>query len=768
MFLPVEVAMPPSLFQHFSFQVRFVRLSPVVVALSGGLMVALVWVAALGLVDRPSTSESAVSSVVVVTSIASALLLAMTAALLWTLRVSERRFAHLKSERDLLSQIVQSEPACVKVVSRDLKLLEMNEAGLRMIGAQDMASVRNADLTDVLHPEHSEQFKDLNDRVFGGASITDKFRIISLDGTVRWMETHAAPLYGRDGNVDAHVAVTYDVSERIRIERRLEASTSRLSALIDTAVDGVLVLARDGKIERRNPAASELFGEVDATLSEQNFMDLLSREVEDNGSLARVESFETFVGRYRDASAPGSIQASFEEIGRRSTGDAFPVLVSLGEVAESAGGGFVVIVHDLSNRVRTQSQLAQAQKMEAIGQLSGGIAHDFNNLLTVIMGNAQLLEEELGEGRADSDQMETASMISEAGQRGVALTQRLLSFGRRQVLQPVSTQCDVLVRDMQGWLRRTLRDDIAVTTRLEENLHPIYADRSQLDTALLNLAINAQDALPEGGELIFSAHNLNVREEEDAQLLNLRRGSYVVLSVTDNGAGMSAEVRERALDPFFTTKEVGKGTGLGLSMVYGFAKQSGGHLTITSDVGLGTTIRIYLPADNGGARDKQQSKTVAIEQPAEVSSVCVGGKILVVEDDPLVRAYVTHCLRNLGYKSLAATDGAEALSKLGSMTDIDMVITDAVMPGGVSGIELSDRAAQLRPGLPVVLMSGYATESLEKKGRLRPNTPFLSKPFRREALADLVVKSLSARDGGHGEVSAEPASSSSDLIRMSV
>jgi PAS domain S-box-containing protein len=731
-------------------------------------MVALVWVAALGLVENPSTSASSVTSVVGVTSIASALLLAMTAALLWSLRSSERIFARLKSERDLLSQIVQSEPACVKVVSRDLKLLEMNGAGLRMIGAPDMASVRNADLRDVIHPEHSAQFQDLNDRVFEGASLTDKFRIISLDGTVRWMETHAAPLYGRDGNVDAHVAVTYDVSERVQIERKLEASTSRLSALIDTAVDGVLVLGRGGKIERRNPAASELFGEVDATLPDQNFMDLLSREGEENGSLAQAETFETFVGRYRDASASGSIQASFEEIGRRRTGDTFPVLVSLGEVAESAGGGFVVIVHDLTNRIRTQSQLAQAQKMEAVGQLSGGIAHDFNNLLTVILGNAQLLEEELGEGGAASDQVETATMISEAGQRGVALTQRLLSFGRRQVLQPVSTQCDVLVRDMQGWLRRTLRDDIAVTTRLEENLHPIYADRSQLDTALLNLAINAQDALPDGGKLIFSAHNLNVREEEDAQLLNLRRGSYVVLSVTDNGAGMSAEVRERALDPFFTTKEVGKGTGLGLSMVYGFAKQSGGHLTITSDVGLGTTIRIYLPADEGMDKEQHESKVFALKQTDEDSRRCVGAKVLVVEDDPLVRTYVTHCLRSLGYQSLAATDGAEALSKLDSMADIDMVITDAVMPGGVSGIELSDRAAQLHPGVPVVLMSGYATESLEKKGRLRPHTPFLSKPFRRETLAAIVAKNLAARGVRHRDVFAAPASSSSDLIRMSM
>lgn len=763
--------MPPSIFQDSSFQIRAVRLSPFAVAGCGALMVLFVWIGAWGLIDRlPVTGRASMEvSVGGAASLASVLLAAMTAASARTLRSWERTFARLKSERDLLSQIVQSEPACVKVVSRDLKLLEMNAAGLRMIGAPDMESVREADLRDVVHPEHLKQFERLNERVFQGSSLTEKFRIISLDGTMRWMETHAAPLYGGGGKVDAHVAVTYDVSERVQIERKLEASTSRLSALIDTAVDGVLVVARDGTIERLNPAARDLFGDADSTLDENNFMELLSSERGEKGASAPDESFESFVERYREASAAESIRVSFEETGRRSAGDTFPVLVSLGEVAESAGGGFVVIAHDLTSRVRTQSQLAQAQKMEAVGQLSGGIAHDFNNLLTVIMGNAQILEEELEEGQAASEQIEMASMISEAGQRGVALTQRLLSFGRRQVLQPVSTRCDVLVRDMQGWLSRTLRDDIAVETRLEENLYPIYADRSQLDTALLNLAINAQDALPDGGDLVFSAHNLNVREQEDARLLNLRCGSYVVLSVTDNGEGMTAEVRERALDPFFTTKDVGKGTGLGLSMVYGFAKQSGGHLTITSDLGLGTTIRIYLPASEAMGEDKQESKAVAVNRDGEDSRRHAGAKILVVEDDPLVRAYVTHCLRSLGYQSLAATDGAEALGKLGAVADIDMVITDAVMPGGVSGIELSDRAARLYPGVPVVLMSGYATESLQKKGRLRPNTPFLSKPFRREALAELVAMNLSERamePRGAGEEAER--SSSSGLIRMSV
>ncbi len=768
--------MQPSFLDQRPSQMNHTKPRPFAAVAGGVTTLAIVWLAAFrgGGIDGSSVEQLTSSAGGMVALVASVVIVVLIAGSYARIRTLTRRFERIVGERDLLSQIVQSEPACVKVVSRDLKLLEMNAAGLRMIGAPDMESVRNADLRAVIHPEHVAQFDGLNDRVFEGSSLTDQFRIISLDGTLRWMETHAAPLYGVDGRVEAHVAVTYDISERVRIEKKLEASTSRLSALIDTAVDGVLVLSGDGVIERLNPAATTLF----EARPGDNFADLVGDHKDRQGG---SENFSDLVARYRRGSSSELLRLSFEETGRKSSGDMFPMLASFGEVAQGAGGGFVVTVHDLTSRLRTQAQLAHAQKMEAVGQLSGGIAHDFNNLLTVIMGNAQLLEEELGEQESAGVQMQTAAMISEAGERGVALTQRLLAFGRRQVLQPVSTRCDVLVRDMQGWLSRTLRDDIAVETRLEENLFPIYADRSQLDTALLNLAINAQDALSDGGVLVFSAHNLNVREQEDARLLNLSCGAYVVLSVTDNGSGMSPEVRARALDPFFTTKEVGKGTGLGLSMVYGFAKQSGGHLTITSDVGLGTTIRIYLPADVAMAETQKAPTVVAVERDGEPHHHHAGAKILVVEDDSLVRAYVTHSLRSMGYQSLAATDGTEALAKLSSVPDIDMVITDAVMPGGVSGIELSDRAARLHPGVPVVLMSGYATESLRKKGRLRPNTPFLSKPFRREALAELVAKSLSQQvvveRGERGSLTAGEAgglpsssssSSSSALIRMSV
>ncbi|MGB1699230.1 MAG: PAS domain S-box protein, partial [Nannocystaceae bacterium] len=604
-----------------------------------------------------------------------------------------RRIGILEIERDFLKQMVEGEPACVKLVSKDMKLLEMNPAGLNMIGAPSLDAVRGADLSEVVHPDFIGVFRELNERVFAGESRTERFRIISLDGTHRWMESHAAPLFGRDGEVTAHLAVTYDVSERMEIEQRLEASTSRLNALIDTAADGVLVLSSDGVIERLNPAATSLF----EARPGENFADLIG---DDNDRHGGSENFSDLVARYRRESSSELLRLSFEETGRKSSGDTFPMLVSFGEVAQGAGGGFVVTVHDLTSRLRTQAQLAQAQKMEAVGQLSGGIAHDFNNLLTVIMGNAQLLEESSEHDAPDEERLEASSMIMEAGERGVALTQRLLAFGRRQVLQPVSTQCDVLVRDMQGWLKRTLRDDISVRVRLDSGLYPIFADRSQLDTALLNLAINAQDALPHGGQLTLSAYNLTLHEEEEARALNLDPGTYVVLSVTDDGAGMSDAVKTKALEPFFTTKDVGKGTGLGLSMVYGFAKQSGGHLTIKSEQGVGTTVGIYLPADTASVTGRNNAELFSAIRRSEEHERHRGAKILVVEDDALVRAYVSRCLRSLGYQALTAHDGVEGLMLLDSVPDIDMVITDAVMPGGMSGIELSDRAAERHSGIP--------------------------------------------------------------------
>ena len=375
--------------------------------------------------------------------------------------------------------------------------------------------------------------------------------------------------------------------------------------------------------------------------------------------------------------------------------------------------------------------------MEAVGQLSGGIAHDFNNLLTVIIGNAELLNEAL---RAWPDLQKLATTVRSAGERGAELTRRLLAFSRRQTLIPKEIDCNQLVDSMWQIVRRTIREDIDIKKDLDAGLWRVYADQPQLESALLNLSINSQDAMPGGGSINITTSNMMLDEQYRDQNPEVPPGRYVMISLTDTGEGMSAEVLQHVFEPFYTTKDVGKGTGLGLSMVYGFVKQSNGHLTIYSEPGLGTTVRIYLPAMTSSESPQEDSPNA---QAREDYARSTGAEnILVVEDDMFVRTYAITCLETLGYRVIAAVDGREALALLAGGIEIDGLFTDVVMPGGINGWELIDRARRLRPGLPVLLCSGYAIETLGAHGRLPDDVVFLNKPYTKADLAGYLRRAL--------------------------
>ena len=410
--------------------------------------------------------------------------------------------------------------------------------------------------------------------------------------------------------------------------------------------------------------------------------------------------------------------------------------LSVGQALQDGESIFVGIIHDLTERKRSEEQLVQAQKMETVGQLSAGIAHDFNNLLTVMIGNAENLSETL---KARPDLRELSDLIIAAGERGAELTQRLLAFSRRQTLQPVSIDCNHLVERMRQLLRRTLREDIEIKTSVDPELRPAFADSAQLESAILNLALNAQDAMPGGGCLSLHTANAVLDERDQHEHPEVAAGDYVMISVTDDGEGMTLGTLERAFEPFFTTKEVGKGSGLGLSMVYGFVKQSNGNVSIYSEGGLGTTVRLYLPAASSATGH-------AAGPPIVVGKVPPGGHetVLVAEDDPFVRGYAVTCLESLGYRVITAVDGKEALGQLGRATKIDILFTDIVMPGGISGWELAERAQQLRPGLKVLLTSGYPLETLVARGRHPANVFILNKPYRKADLARRLRESLEA------------------------
>jgi CheY-like chemotaxis protein len=374
--------------------------------------------------------------------------------------------------------------------------------------------------------------------------------------------------------------------------------------------------------------------------------------------------------------------------------------------------------------------------MEAVGQLTGGVAHDFNNLLTVVLGNLELLRDVAGADRAGRPFIDIAIR---AGERGAELTQRLLAFSRRHPLQPAATDVNAAIAGAIELIRRTLREDIAVSTALDHGTWRAMIDPGQLENALVNLAVNAQDAMPAGGELTIESGNVRLDTDYARRNAEVPSGDYVMIAVTDSGIGMPQDVLRRAFEPFFTTKDVGKGSGLGLSMIYGFAKQSGGHVKIYSEVGHGTTVRIYLP--RLAADDEEDAPQPAAAAPARATG---GETILAVEDDPDVRQYVTHALRRAGYAVLEAENGPAALEILEGGIAIDLLFTDVIMPGGMNGRDLADRAAAIRPRLKVLFSSGYSENAIIHHGRLDKGVSFLGKPYTRDDLARKVREVLDA------------------------
>jgi len=523
----------------------------------------------------------------------------------------------------------------------------------------------------------------------------------------------------KENGTTAFVGIIHDLTERKRVERALQESANRLKAVVDTAVDGVILIDMQGVITMFNPACERLFG--------YRADEVVGRNVKILMPAPYRGEHDRYLANYLHTGERKIIGIGREVTGQRKDGTTFPMDLSVGEAKQEDGSIFVGMIHDLTSRKRTEEQLAQAQKMEAVGQLSGGLAHDFNNLLTVVVGNAETLSLAL---KARPDLKQAADMIATAGERGAELTRRLLAFSRRQMLQPAQINCNRLIDSMQRMLWRTLREDIEIRIALAPDLWPAFADPGQLESAILNLAINARDAMPNGGGLSISTANVAVDEHYRDRYPEVTPGNYILIAVTDTGDGMAPEVLARAFEPFFTTKEVGKGSGLGLSMVYGFLKQSNGHVSIYSEVGLGTTVRLYLPAHNTMPADLTAAQAGAEGEPPRGRET-----ILVTEDDPFVRAYVVSALQDLGYRVIAAEDAREALKHLTEGGEIDLLFTDIVMPGGMNGWELAERAQQIRPGLRLLFTSGYALETLVARGRIHPDTAILNKPYRRPELA---------------------------------
>jgi signal transduction histidine kinase/ActR/RegA family two-component response regulator len=448
----------------------------------------------------------------------------------------------------------------------------------------------------------------------------------------------------------------------------------------------------------------------------------------------RFERELVATGRYLELAAfriePASrrqVAVLFQDITARKRAEA--AIKHLNETLEAR------IAEAIAERKQAEEALRQSQKMEAVGQLTGGIAHDFNNLLTGIIGSLELLETRLRQGRT-SELHRYVAVAQGASKRAAALTHRLLAFSRRQTLDAKPTDVNRLVMDMEELIRRTVGPQITLEVVTAGGLWPALIDASQLESALLNLCINARDAMPEGGRITIETANKWL-DDRTAKERDLPPGQYLSVCVTDTGTGMTPEVMARAFDPFFTTKPLGQGTGLGLSMVYGFVRQSGGQVRIYSEVGSGTTMCLYLPRHHGASPE-----TVASTATAKTTRERTGKTVLVVDDEPSVRMLVTEVLEEHGYGGIEASDGPSGLRVLESDARIDLLITDVGLPGGLNGRQLADAARTTRPDLKVLFITGYAENAIIGNGQLAPGMRILTKPFVMTTLAERIAEMI--------------------------
>jgi len=490
--------------------------------------------------------------------------------------------------------------------------------------------------------------------------------------------------------------------------------------LMRQASDAIFILDPQGQVLEANRRAEEMLGRPSSEIHGQSWRSFVSAaELEADGNL------------FRKLRTEGAIRADNLHLVRT---DGRPVCVDFSASLVEVGGEHVIlaIAHDVTQRVRLEQQLRQSQKMEAIGRLAGGVAHDFNNLLTIINGYGEIL---LGALRPEDPMWELVAEIRQAGMRGASLTRQLLAFSRQQVIAPQVLDLNSVVADVDKMLRRLIGEDIVLTTRMDPALGSVKADPGQIEQVLLNLAVNARDAMPKGGRLTIETANVELDANCPDARPEVRPGRYIQLAVSDTGCGMDEATKAHLFEPFFTTKGVGKGTGLGLATVYGIVKQASGCIYIYSEPGRGATFKIYLP--------RIEEAVPAKHAQAGVTRSSVGTEtILLVEDEDAVRALTRHVLQKSGYKVLEARHGGEALRLCGRHREpIHLLLTDVVMPE-MGGRELADCLISLRPEMKVLYLSGYTDDAVVRHGILTAESAFLQKPFSVETLTRKVREVL--------------------------
>ncbi|WP_409523065.1 PAS domain-containing protein [Nitrincola sp. MINF-07-Sa-05] len=641
----------------------------------------------------------------------------------------EGAFMDVSSQKRIEKELALSEnnfrkladamPIIVWTTKPDGKIEYFNTQLSRFTGVPTDALTKPGGWLMIIHPDDRENaVESWQKAAYNQDSYHVEFRILRADGIYVWHLTRATPIRNADGVIVRYYGTSIDVQELKDLQSETEYLAQRLRSTIESITDGFFTLDKQFRFTFINSKAQ--------TILKRDHDQLIGNIIWEVTDIPQDSELIRQFYITLDSHQATAFETHWEADDMWLDVRTYP-----------ATDGLTAYLQDITQQRKDQEQLRQAQRLESLGHLTGGIAHDFNNLLTVIMGNAELLMEEIS---PEDDKWPLAEIISNAANRGSQLTSRLLAFARRQPLDPKIIDINQAVRNMTSLLQHTLGEHIEISLIALPDIWPAMVDPGQLESALLNLAINARDAMPSGGKLTIETNNVELDESYAAHHGEIAPGEYVVLALSDTGSGISHEHLARVFEPFFTTKEKGKGTGLGLSMVYGFVKQSEGHINIYSELGEGTTIRIYLPR----AADSSEELPTT---PTEVQSSHEGHEtLLLVEDDELVLQFAKRQLELAGYNVITAENGPIALDIFKSSEDIDLLFTDVVMPGGMSGRDLAGLCQLHNPSLKVLYTSGYTQNSIVHNGRLDPGVLLLEKPYKRHDLLQKVREALSSHN----------------------
>ncbi len=636
----------------------------------------------------------------------------------------KRAVEALQQSEEYYRSLIENTLDIIAVLETDGLVRYRSPSFARTFGYSE-AAIEGANVFSLIHPDDRPHVHQILEKGARQSGNTDYFecRVRHQDGTWRVLES-IGRRFAAESSVNGYVLNSRDVTERKQAEEQLRELNETLRAVIETSPLAIYALDLSGAIRSWNSAAERIFGYSEREVAGQPVSSLYVEE-------------EQVVRQRIDDAANGHLAVGAEQRCRRLDGSTIDVSVWNAQLRDAAGTvtGIVEAVADNTERKRLEEQFRQVQKMEAVGRLAGGVAHDFNNLLTVITGYCQMILDQIGASSPIYGDME---QVVKAADRATALTKQLLAFSRRQIVQPKVIDLGKLVADVQPMVKRLLGANVELAVNAQADLGKVRVDPGQIEQVIVNLAVNARDAMPDDGMLAVHIRNTSLDADNPPHPLNLPAGDYVLLEVIDTGVGMDAHTLSHLFEPFFTTKEKGKGTGLGLSTSYGIVKQNHGEIFVESEPGVGTTFSIYLPMV---AEDPEASPGPDKATPAFTGTET----ILIAEDEDGVRTVVTDMLRKQGYTVLVANGGAAALEIAKAQPcSIDLLVTDVVMPK-MGGRELADRLRHLKPGLKVLFVSGYTEGAVVREDEAESGTNFLQKPFSPDQLGKKVRDLLDAK-----------------------